>query len=100
MSEKLWNGEPFWGLGYEWDPDWVLSERQKELRDLLIELCEKEMRANALFSMRCSKRAPFCQAPAKGRSKSGGVTDRYTTWATFAIWNAAIWTMKTSRAAT
>ena len=47
MSEKTWGSEPFWGLGYEWDPDWVLTERQKELRALLIELCEKEMRANA-----------------------------------------------------
>ena len=47
MSEKTWGGEPFWGLGYEWDPDWFLTERQKELRAKLIELCEKEMRANA-----------------------------------------------------
>ena len=47
MSEKMWGSEPFWGLGYEWDPDWVLTDRQKELRALLIELCEKEMRANA-----------------------------------------------------
>ncbi len=47
MSEKTWGGEPFWGLGYEWDPDWVLTERQKELRAKLIELCESEMRANA-----------------------------------------------------
>ena len=46
-DEKKWGGEPFWGLGYEWDPDWVLTERQKELRDKLIELCEQEMRANA-----------------------------------------------------
>ena len=45
--EKTWGGEPFWGLGYEWDPDWFLTERQKELRAKLIELCEKEMRANA-----------------------------------------------------
>lgn len=47
MSEKVWGSEPFWGLGYEWDPDWVLSDRQKELRATLIELCETEMRANA-----------------------------------------------------
>ena len=47
MSEKMWGGEPFWGLGYEWDPDWVLTDRQKELRATLIELCEKELRANA-----------------------------------------------------
>ena len=50
MAEKTWGGEPFWGLGYEWDPEWVLTDRQRELRDLLIELCEKEMRANAKTS--------------------------------------------------
>jgi alkylation response protein AidB-like acyl-CoA dehydrogenase len=47
MSEKIWGAEPFWGLGYEWDPDWVYTDRQKELRAQLIELCEKELRANA-----------------------------------------------------
>ena len=47
MSEKMWGSEPYWGLGYEWDPDWVYTDRQKELRATLIELCEKEMRANA-----------------------------------------------------
>lgn len=47
MSEKMWGSEPFWGLGYDWDPDWVLSDRQKQLRATLIELCEQEMRANA-----------------------------------------------------
>ena len=36
-----------WGLGYEWDPDWVLTDRQKELRESLIGLCERELRANA-----------------------------------------------------
>ena len=40
-------GEPFWGLGYEWDPDWVLTDRQKELRATLIELCAQELRDNA-----------------------------------------------------
>ena len=50
MPEKMWNGEPFWGLGYEWDPEWVLTDRQRELRDTLIELCESEMRANAKIS--------------------------------------------------
>src|SRR3984885_908279 len=50
MAEKMWNGEPFWGLGYEWDPEWVLTARQRELRDLLIELCQTEMRANAKVS--------------------------------------------------
>lgn len=47
MSEKRWGSEPFWGLGYEWDPEWILTDRQRELRDTLIELCEKELRENA-----------------------------------------------------
>jgi alkylation response protein AidB-like acyl-CoA dehydrogenase len=47
MADKMWGEEPFWGLGYEWDPDWVLTDKQKELRELLISLCEQEMRANA-----------------------------------------------------
>jgi alkylation response protein AidB-like acyl-CoA dehydrogenase len=46
-EEKKWGDEPFWGLGYDWDPDWVLTDRQKELRETLIGLCEQEMRANA-----------------------------------------------------
>jgi alkylation response protein AidB-like acyl-CoA dehydrogenase len=47
MPEKMWGQEPFWGLGYEWDPEWVLTDRQRELRDIIIELSQKEMRANA-----------------------------------------------------
>jgi alkylation response protein AidB-like acyl-CoA dehydrogenase len=47
MTEKMWGSEPFWGLGYEWDPDWVFTDRQKELRATIIELCETELRANA-----------------------------------------------------
>ena len=47
MATKMWAGEEFWGLGYDWDPDWVYTDRQKELRAKLIELCEQEMRANA-----------------------------------------------------
>ena len=46
-DEKMWGAEPFWGLGYEWDPDWVLTDRQKELRATLIQLCEQELRDNA-----------------------------------------------------
>src|SRR6267378_2181752 len=46
-DEKMWGSEEFWGLGYEWDPDWVLTDRQQELRAQLIALCEQELRANA-----------------------------------------------------
>jgi len=46
-AAKRWGTEPYWGLGYEWDPDWMLTERQLELRSTLIGLCQEEMRANA-----------------------------------------------------
>jgi alkylation response protein AidB-like acyl-CoA dehydrogenase len=46
-EEKMWGAEPYWGLGYDWDPDWLLTERHRELRSTLIDLCQQEMRANA-----------------------------------------------------
>jgi alkylation response protein AidB-like acyl-CoA dehydrogenase len=50
LAEKRWGDEPYFGLGTDWDPDWLLTERQLELRDLLIDLCQQEMRANAAVS--------------------------------------------------
>jgi len=47
MTDKMWGAEPYWGLGYEWDPDFMYTERQRELRSTLIELCEQELRSNA-----------------------------------------------------
>lgn len=44
---KSWGGEPFWGLSDDWDPTWVLNDRQRVLQSQLIDLCEEEMRANA-----------------------------------------------------
>jgi hypothetical protein len=41
-EEKTWGSEPYRGLGYDWDPDWMLTGRQKELRATLIELCQEE----------------------------------------------------------
>jgi len=49
-ATKNWGGEPFAGLGFEWDPQWVLTERQKELQRKLIELCHAELRTNAIES--------------------------------------------------
>jgi alkylation response protein AidB-like acyl-CoA dehydrogenase len=46
-EEKMWGSEPYWGLGYDWDPDWVLTDRHKDLRAKLIDLCQQEMRDNA-----------------------------------------------------
>lgn len=47
MSEKLWGSEPYWGASYDWDPDWFLTDRQKELRETLIQLCHDRIRPNA-----------------------------------------------------
>lgn len=74
-SEKRWGAEPFWGLGYEWDPDWVLTDRQKELRATLIELCEREMRANAKRfdeGLEFPRRRPTRMRPARSASQRGG----------------------------
>ena len=30
MTDKMWGAEPYWGLGYEWDPDFMYTERQPE----------------------------------------------------------------------
>ena len=35
----MWGRSEFWGLGSEFDPDWVLTESQKKLRKQLIEVC-------------------------------------------------------------
>jgi len=43
----MWGSEPFWGLGYDWDPDRMPTERHKELRSTLIDLCQQEMSDNA-----------------------------------------------------
>ncbi len=50
MSDKLWGKEPFWGLGFEWDPQWILTDHQKKLQAKLIELCATDMRVNAVES--------------------------------------------------
>jgi alkylation response protein AidB-like acyl-CoA dehydrogenase len=46
-QHKMWGAEQYWGLGYDWDPDWVLTDRHQELRATLIDLCQQEMRENA-----------------------------------------------------
>ena len=50
FGEKMWGNEPFWGLGAEWDPQWLLTDRQKKLQADLIELCRTTLRENAVES--------------------------------------------------
>jgi alkylation response protein AidB-like acyl-CoA dehydrogenase len=50
MSDKQWGNVPYFGLSSDWDPNWILTPEQIELRDLLISLCEQEIRGNAAIS--------------------------------------------------
>ena len=49
-DQKMWGKEPFWGLGTEFDPQWLLTDEQKKLQAKIIELCRTEMRTNAVES--------------------------------------------------
>ncbi len=51
MSQtKKWGEEDFWGLGFEWDPQWLLTDKQKNLQAKLIELSRTTLRDNAVES--------------------------------------------------
>ena len=52
FGDKRWGEEAFWGLGYEWDPQWLLSDRQRELQQRLVDLCRRVLRENAVESDR------------------------------------------------
>ena len=45
---KPWGDKEFWGLGEDFDPDWVLTEAQKELRSTLMEVCRTKIRPQAV----------------------------------------------------
>jgi alkylation response protein AidB-like acyl-CoA dehydrogenase len=51
-TTKAWNGKEFWGLGYEFDPQWTLTSKQQKRQADLIELCESVLRPNAIDSDR------------------------------------------------
>ncbi|HWL18164.1 MAG TPA: acyl-CoA dehydrogenase family protein [Bradyrhizobium sp.] len=50
MTGKMWGDKEFWGLGFEWDPQWILTEEQLALQAKLIDLCASTMRDNAVES--------------------------------------------------
>ncbi|XP_066966515.1 uncharacterized protein [Macrobrachium rosenbergii] len=45
---KPWGKGEFWGVGSEYDPDWVLTESQKKLQADLMELCRTKIRPHAI----------------------------------------------------
>ncbi|XP_076043887.1 uncharacterized protein LOC143026975 [Oratosquilla oratoria] len=45
---KQWGRGEYWGIGSEFDPDWFLTEDQKQLRQKLINLCKDKIRPHAI----------------------------------------------------
>ncbi|WNZ24082.1 acyl-CoA/acyl-ACP dehydrogenase [Leptolyngbya sp. NK1-12] len=45
---KTWHSDEFWGLGYDFDPQWLLTDAQRQLQAQLIELCATVLRPNAI----------------------------------------------------
>ena len=51
-GEKMWGGKPYYGLGYDFDPQWLFTKEQLEIQEKLIALCEKTLKPNAIISDR------------------------------------------------
>jgi len=47
---KMWGAEPYYGLGYDFDPQWLFADEQKKIQKKLIELCHSTLRPNAIQS--------------------------------------------------
>ncbi len=50
VDTKMWGKETFWGLGFEYDPQWLFTPEQKRIQSDLIEAACTSMRANAIES--------------------------------------------------
>ncbi|KAL7646718.1 UNVERIFIED_CONTAM: hypothetical protein RMT77_001971 [Armadillidium vulgare] len=53
---KKWGKGEFWGIGSCYDPDWILTEEQKVLREKIIELCRVKIRP---WAVQCDKTYKF-----------------------------------------
>ena len=50
MSKK-WGKNDYWGIGPEYDPNFLLTEGQKKLLDQLMELCRVKIRPHAVSDL-------------------------------------------------
>ena len=49
LATKAWgSGKEFWGMSWDYDPQWTLNEKQKEIQGKLIECCRTLIRPNAV----------------------------------------------------
>lgn len=51
-ATKSWSGSEYWGLGYDFDPQWILTPAQHKLQTDLMEICATVLRPNAVESDR------------------------------------------------
>lgn len=49
-ESKKWGADNFWGLSYDYDPQWILDDEQKALQRKLIEVCRTVIRPQAVSS--------------------------------------------------
>lgn len=47
-ASKTWGGKEFWGMSWEYDPQWLLNEEQRQIQAKLIETCRTVIRPNAV----------------------------------------------------
>lgn len=48
QANKTWGEKEFWGLSWDYDPQWPLSEEQRDIQAKLIEKCRTVIRPNAV----------------------------------------------------
>lgn len=51
-SVKHWGEEEYFGLGFDFDPQWYLTDEQRELQERLIKACHEVIRPQAIASDR------------------------------------------------
>ena len=47
-TKKWGKGRQFWGLNWDYDPQWILTEEQREIQGQLMECCRNVIRPNAV----------------------------------------------------
>lgn len=47
-TKKWGKGRQYWGLNWDYDPQWILTEEQREIQEQLMECCRNVIRPNAV----------------------------------------------------
>ena len=47
-TKKWGKGRQYWGLNWDYDPQWILTEEQREIQGQLMECCRNVIRPNAV----------------------------------------------------